>query len=49
MIDKIKREQKVPFKTKFTDDRVKNAVDFVVPESLEILEEKLEIYTRRLR
>ena len=49
MIDKIKEERKVPFKTKFTDDRVKNAVDFVVPETLEILKEKLKSYERRLR
>ena len=43
MIDKIKEEQKVPFKTEFTD-----AAGSVVPEDLETLKENLEIYNRRL-
>ncbi|XP_067026825.1 uncharacterized protein [Acropora muricata] len=49
MIDKIKEEQKHPFKTKFTEDRVMDAMDAVAPENLETLNKKLEIYTRRLR
>ena len=48
MIDKIREEQKVPFKTEFTDDSVTDAVDYVVPEDLESLKEKLESYNRRL-
>ena len=48
MIDKIKEEQKVPFKTEFTDDRVTDAVDFVTPENLETLEKKLKSYNSRL-
>ncbi|XP_074611604.1 uncharacterized protein LOC141866090 isoform X4 [Acropora palmata] len=48
MIDKIREEQKVPFKTEFTDDRVTDAVDYVVPEDLESLKEKLESYDKRL-
>ena len=46
MIDKIKGEQKVPLKTKFTDDRVMDAMDAVALEKLETLNKKLEIYTR---
>ena len=49
MIDKIKGEQKVPLKTKFTDDRVMDAMDAVALENLETLNKKLENYTRRLR
>ena len=48
MIDKIKEERKVPFKTKFTDDRVTDAVDYIVPEDLETLKKKLESYKRKL-
>ena len=44
MIDKIKEEQKDPFKTEFTDDRVTDAADSVAPENLETLEEKLKSY-----
>ena len=48
MIDKIKEEQKDPFKTEFTDDRVTDAADSVAPENLETLEEKLKSYNERL-
>ena len=48
MIDKIKEEQKDPFKTEFTDDRVTDAAGLVAPENLETLKEKLESYNRRL-
>ncbi|XP_044164536.1 uncharacterized protein LOC114969765 [Acropora millepora] len=47
MIDKIKEERKVPFKTELTD-RVKDAADLVEPENLEILEEKLKSCNRGL-
>ena len=47
MIDKIKEERKVPFKTELTD-RVKDAADLVVPENMEILEEKLKSCNRGL-
>ena len=49
MIDKIKEEQKDPFKTEFTDDRVTDASGSVAPENLETLKEKLKVYNRRLR
>lgn len=48
MIDKIKEEQKDPFKTEFTDDRLTDAAGLVAPENLETLKEKLESYNRRL-
>ncbi|XP_067026821.1 uncharacterized protein [Acropora muricata] len=48
MIDKINKEQKVPFKTEFTDDRVMDAVDFVAPQNLETLKEKLKSCNKRL-
>ena len=47
MIDKIKKEQKDPFKIEFTDDRVTDAADSVAPENLETLEE-LKSYNERL-
>ena len=49
MIDKLNKEQKVPFKTEFTDDRVTDAVDFVVPEDLESLKKKLESFKRKVK
>ncbi|XP_015749215.1 PREDICTED: uncharacterized protein LOC107328988 [Acropora digitifera] len=48
MIDKIKEEQKDPFKTEFTDDRVTGAADSIAPENLETLEEELKSYNERL-
>ena len=49
MIDKIKEEQKDPFKTEFTDDRVTDAADSVAPENLETLEEELKSCNERLQ
>ncbi|XP_015769282.1 PREDICTED: uncharacterized protein LOC107347823 [Acropora digitifera] len=48
MIDEINKEQKVPFKTKFTDDRVTDAAGSVAPGNLETLKTRLKSYNRRL-